>query len=111
MRLALRFHPDTSAKDRVCRDPTVDATAVVANLETLALDRFYQVYVLVAVDFAQDDVANLERSRIINRFDCTKLSRLDLADHRVAARTELYSLTVLQLLNVLRCPAHVFSAA
>jgi hypothetical protein len=39
--------------------PAIDATAIIADLVTFALDRFDQVKILCAVDFAEDDVAGL----------------------------------------------------
>src|ERR1043165_898608 len=73
------------AEDLASRDPAVDAAAVVADLEALALDRLDEVQVLVAPHAAQLAVA--DGGHVLAEWlDRAELAALDLADHAVAAR-------------------------
>lgn len=54
------FNSDTLSVDAIRTDPTVDAPAIVANLESVALPGLDEVNILVPVNLAQDDVANLK---------------------------------------------------
>ena len=69
-----RLDPNTLPVNRRGRDPSVDTTAVIADLKPFALNCFDQVDVLVAVDFAQDDIADLKRAWITNGLDGAELS-------------------------------------
>src|SRR5678815_4328582 len=96
---------DRPAVDLPPRDPAVDAAAVVADLVALALDRLDQVQVLVALHAAQHDVAL--RGRVVaERRDRAELPALDLADHAVATRSELYGLALREPRDVSVCPSH-----
>jgi len=46
--------------DRVWSDPTVDESPVVTNLESLLVDRFDNVEILIARDLTQHDIADVE---------------------------------------------------
>src|SRR5688572_26214285 len=61
---AFSFDSDTLSVNPVGADPTVDASAVVANLESVGLSGFDEVNVLAAVHLAQDDITNLQFVRI-----------------------------------------------
>jgi len=80
-----------AAEDLAARDPAVDAAAVVADLESLALDRLDEVQVLVAHHTAEHDVTD-HRDVVAERLDRAALAAGDLADHAVAARPELHGL-------------------
>src|SRR5262249_17262157 len=97
--------PHAFAIDRMAGNPTVDVAAVVADLDTAALQRLDQVKVLPAADLAQDDVADLERGRV-HRGHGAQLPRLDLAAHGVAAGPERHRLAPLQPRDVFRRPTH-----
>ncbi len=56
----LAFDADTTPEDRAGRHPAVDPTAVVADLEPLALDGLDQVEIFAAVDLAEHDVTDAE---------------------------------------------------
>jgi len=61
---AFSFYPDALSVDGIRADPTIDAPAIIANLESVALPGFDEMNILVTVDFAQDAVTNLEVVRI-----------------------------------------------
>src|SRR5688500_4611728 len=50
------LHPDATAENRAGRNPAVDSSPVVADLEPRALDRLNQMQVLRPVHFAEHDV-------------------------------------------------------
>ncbi len=92
--------------DLAPRDPAVDATAVVADLNALALHRFDQLQVLRALHAAQHDVIHREHVIAYERRDRAQLSVVDLAGHRVSARTELNRLALREARDVTICPTH-----
>src|SRR5262245_46813261 len=82
--LNLRAFP----KNAVGADPAIDAASVVADLKALVLNCFDKMKVLVAVHFAKDDIAHLQRGRV-HGFDRAKLAGLDLAGHGIAPGSKL----------------------
>ena len=58
--IQLRFYPDTLAVNGIFRDPAVDPSPIVSDLETFSLFRFYQVKVLISFDLAEHNVTNLK---------------------------------------------------
>jgi hypothetical protein len=78
---------------------------VIPDLKSLPLPRLYQMEVLVAIDFAEDDVTHFHLFSSY-RHNGTELPRIYLALHRIPARTELNRLALLQFINVNSCPSH-----
>jgi hypothetical protein len=70
----------TPSEDRRLADPPIDPTTVVSNLKSRALDRFDQVQVFAAVDFAQNNVANSEALGV-DGLDGAMLAGLYFAGH------------------------------
>ena len=54
------------SENRVGTHPTVYSSTIIANLISLSLNRFYQVKIFVAVNFAEHDVALRQCAEIIN---------------------------------------------
>ena len=54
------FDSGTLSVNAIGSNPTVDATAIVPNLKSVALSGFDKVNVLEAVDFAEDDITDLK---------------------------------------------------
>ena len=80
-------------------DPTVDPASVVTDLESLSLNRLYQVQILKSIHLAQNNVADLE----ILGFGWNhraKLARVDFAGHRVSSRPKLDRFTTSQFVDV-----------
>jgi hypothetical protein len=46
------LNPNARAEDRAGRDPAVDSTPIIANLESISLDRFYEMQIFAPVNFA-----------------------------------------------------------
>jgi hypothetical protein len=61
---ASSFDPDTLSVDSIGADPAVNASAIVPNLESVALSGFNEVDILAAVDLAQDNITDLKVVRI-----------------------------------------------
>lgn len=85
-----RFDSDQSAKDGLWSDPTVDASAIVANLEAISTDRL--------------EVTGLQDRVVADRLDDAKLTPLDFALHRVSARSKRNGVPVFQARNMATGP-------
>lgn len=84
----LRAYPDwlindvhTLAIDCRLPHPAVDSSSIVSDLKTRPLDRFDQMQVLLAVHFAEHNVADLEALGVIHRAHSAELPGLDLPRH------------------------------
>ncbi len=93
---------------RICANPAVYSSAIVADLKPRALNRFYQMQIFAAADLTQNYVAFLQPGKIRNRLDRAKLTRFDFAFHRMPARAELNRFAVFQFRDVRRCPTHLY---
>jgi len=76
------------AVNTIWTDPAIYPTAIVTNLETLAVDGFDEVKVVAAFDFHQDDVIDCERERIAG-FEGDEVAVIHFVAHGVATRTDL----------------------
>lgn len=99
-----RFDSDQSAKDGLWSDPTVDASAIVANLEAISTDRLDEMQILLTFDLAEHDVTGLQDRVVADRLDDAKLTRLDFALHRVSARSKRNGVPVFQARNMATGP-------
>jgi hypothetical protein len=99
------FNPRTLPKNAVLADPSVDPATVVSDLKSLTLNGFDEMQVLLAVDFAQYNVAHVER-RVDDRFDRAKLTGFDFSLHRVSPGPKLNRLSIFQARDMPRSPAH-----
>src|SRR5262245_26750184 len=79
--------------------PTVDATAVVANLEPLSLPGLDEVEILRPIHLAEDDVAYLKFVGTHRRHRA-QLTGVNLARHRIPTRTKLDGFAFPQPVNV-----------
>ena len=86
-------------------DPTIDESAVVADLVAAILNGFHDVQVLISRNLAQRNVPNFKH-RGIDGHDGAKLSRLNTSGHRLAVWAEGHRLARAQLSNLTRSPAH-----
>jgi hypothetical protein len=100
--------PNAFAVNRVLADPSVNPTAVVSNLEPLALNRLDQVQILKAVHFTKDDVP-FPQILGLDWSNCAKLSRFDPAGHRIAARPELHRFPAAEFIDVECRPSHILT--
>src|SRR5690348_11834660 len=94
------------AEDAIFTDPSVDPTAIVPDLKPLALNRFDQMQVLLAIYFAEHDVTHLKGSKV-HRLDRTELPRFDLAPHGMPPGTKLNRFPILQASDILSSPSHL----
>jgi hypothetical protein len=110
--IAKSFHalldPHALSVNSIFANPTVNPATVIADLETLSLNRFDQVQVLETVHFAQDDIANFQ---LFNPDwdNCTKLPGFDFAGHGIAPWPKLNGFASLESINVSGGPAHIDS--
>jgi hypothetical protein len=95
--------------NRIVADPAVDAASIVPDLKTFPLNCFDQVEVLIALHRTENDLSNRQSGRIVYRADSAELAGLNLAAHRVSARTERNSFAIPQPLYMVRCPSHAES--
>jgi hypothetical protein len=58
------LNPNAFPVYRVRSDPSVDEPAVVANLESAAVDRIYDMKVFISADFAESDITNFKYRRV-----------------------------------------------
>lgn len=77
---AFSFDSDTLTVNSIQTDPTVNPSAIVADLETVALPGFDKMDVLVTVHLAQNDITD---SQVvwIRRDDCAQLPGFYLPAH------------------------------
>ncbi len=99
------FNRYEHAEDRVACDPTVDVSAVVADLKLLSARGFDQMEVLVAAHFAEHDVTHLELA-FTDRFDRAFLTAFDATFHAVARWSKDNCFTTLESGDVRRSPSH-----
>jgi hypothetical protein len=71
------------------RRPTVYPPSIVTYLEPVTISGLYEMQILSAIHFAQNDIPDFQGRRIHWR-DCAKLTRVNLPTHRVAAWPKLY---------------------
>jgi hypothetical protein len=83
------FDSDTLSVDPIGANPTVDPSAIVPNLESVALSGLDEMDILVAVDLAQNDVTDRQVVKI-HRHNGAELSRLNLPAHGIPTRAKLY---------------------
>jgi len=93
------------SEDLATRYPAVDATAVVANQEPIALACFHQVQILVAATTNEYNVANCWFT-VAQRLNGHVVSIVHPTRHRVPARPQGDRLTALQTLDRVARPTH-----
>lgn len=99
------FYANAFPVDRVVADPAVDVAAIVGDLETLALDRTYEMKIVMSVDLAEHDVAGFERVGI-DGDDGAELTGFDPTRHGAPVWAKPNSFACTQLNDVEVGPTH-----
>lgn len=88
------FDTDAATVNRVRADPSIDASAIVADLKPFALNCFDEMKVMIAPNAAKDDISDRQFRRVPDRDHSAELSRFILANHGVAARAKRNRLSI-----------------
>jgi len=86
------LYTDSPAIDRVATHPSIGAAAVVADQEPPAVDCLHEMEVISAADPNENDVSDFKRIRTA-WLERDEVAVVDLASHRVPARTDRYGFT------------------
>jgi hypothetical protein len=83
----LGLYANAFPKNAIRSDPSVDSTAIIADLKSFAADGLHQMQIFSASDLTKYDVTDRE-SGTIDRRDRAKIAGFDSSLHRRAPRTK-----------------------